>query len=86
MPVPFGDTDTASSSTLKVSDVTSDRNDIVSNGEKIPNANAVYRKLANSYMTVDEIGGNYAPIYGHASNNFAANALTADKLTVSGTR
>ena len=77
MPVPFSDTDTASSSTLKVSDVTSDRNDIVSNGDKIPNGNAVFQKLVNSYMTVEEIGANYALINGLSSNNFAANTLTA---------
>ena len=75
MPVPFGDTDTASSSTLKVSDVTSDRNDIVSNGDKIPNGNAVYSKLVNSYMTVEGIGANYAPIYGHASPDQSADPL-----------
>ena len=71
---------------VKVADVTSDRTDVVNGGTTIPNSNAVSQKLVHEYMTIAEIGSNYATIYGNASNNFAASALTADKLTLSGTR
>ena len=38
MPVPSGDTDTASSSTLEVSDVTSDRLEVINSGRAAPPA------------------------------------------------
>ena len=71
---------TAEGDPLLTGVVTSDRNEIVNNGTKIPDGNAVSDKLVNEYMTIDEIGSLYAPIYGNASNNFAADALTASSV------
>ena len=73
---------TAGGDPLLTGIVTSDRNEIVNNGTKIPDANAVSDKLVHEYMTISEIGSNYAPVYGNASNNFNCNDLTASSKVV----